>query len=202
MNPATQMSQEQNRSQQLPEDGSGNVDKIRDILFGTHIRDYESRFKRLEENLVRESAEIREMTRQRLDALEEYIKKEFESQTQRLKSERDERTANVEQQERELRDLSQNLSRRLTEANDLAAETSRSIRAEILSRSNSLLQELQNRHQEASTTLDRHVSELKDAKTDRATLAGLLNEMAMRLTGEFKLPAPNSSPAPGGEKNS
>lgn len=199
MNPATQMSEEQNRSEQLTGEGTGNVDKIRDILFGGQMRDYESRFKRLEENLVRESAEIREMTRQRLDALEEYIKKEFESQTHRLKAEREERTSDVQQQERELRDLSQNLTRRLTEANDLAAETSRSIRSEILSRSNSLLQELQNRHQEASTTLDRHVSELKDAKTDRATLAALLNEMAMRLTGDFKLPSPGAPAAAGKE---
>src|SRR5437868_2442425 len=28
--------------------GAGNVDKIRDILFGTQMRDYESRFNRLE----------------------------------------------------------------------------------------------------------------------------------------------------------
>jgi uncharacterized protein YaaN involved in tellurite resistance len=187
------MSEEQNRSQQFTEEGAGNVDKIRDILFGHHMRDYESRFKRLEENLVRESAEIREMTRQRLDALEEYIKKEFESQTHRLRSEREERTANVQQQERDLRELSQNLSRRLTEANDLAAETSRSIREEILSRSTNLLNELQAKHQEAGAALDRHVADLKDAKADRATIAELLSEMAMRLKGDFKLPAPGES---------
>ena len=121
------------------------------------------------------------MTRQRLDALEAFLKNEFESQTQRLKAEREERTSDVQQQERELRDLSQNLTRRLTEANDLAAETSRSIRAEILSRSNSLLQELQTRHQEANTTLDRHVSELKDAKIDMArTYDNTLIERALK----------------------
>ena len=204
MNPATQMSEEQTRSQRQPHDApkeisndesAGNVDKIRDILFGHHMRDYESRFKRLEENLVRESAEIREMTRQRLDALEEYIRKEFESQSNRLKSERDERTATVQQQDRELRELSQSLSRRLSETNDLAAETSRSIREEILSRSSNLLNELQSKHLEASSTLDRHVAELKNAKTDRAMLAGLLNEMALRLTGDFRLPSGAAAPA-------
>src|SRR5947209_6262346 len=40
--------------------GAGNVDKIRDILFGTQMRDYDSRFARLEETLVKENAEIRE----------------------------------------------------------------------------------------------------------------------------------------------
>ncbi len=32
----------------------GNVDKIRDILFGSQMRDYETRFARLEESLLRE----------------------------------------------------------------------------------------------------------------------------------------------------
>lgn len=196
MKPATRTSEEHIETQHIADEGAGNVDKIRDILFGNNMRDYESRFKRLEENLVRESAEIRDMTRQRLDALEEYIKKEFEAQTQRMKAEREERTSNVERQERELLETSQNLSRRLIEANDLASSTTRSIREEILSRSNSLLQELQSKHQEASSTLDRHVSELKDTKADRATIAELLNEMAMRLTGNFKLPVPSADTEP------
>src|ERR1700749_3579611 len=45
--------------------GAGNVDKIRDILFGSQMRDYESRFARLEEALVKETAEIRETSRRR-----------------------------------------------------------------------------------------------------------------------------------------
>ena len=187
MNPAMRTSEDHIPSQQGAEEGAGNVDKIRDILFGSNMRDYEARFKRLEENLVRESTEIREMTRQRLDALEEYIRKEFESQTYSMKSEREERTANIARQERELLETSESLSRRLAEANDIASATTRSIREEILSRSNNLLQELQN-NQETSSTLDRRVSELRDVKADRATIAELLSEMAMRLTGNFKLP--------------
>ena len=195
MNPtAHQMSEEHpaggNRNQL--DDGTGNVDKIRDILFGANMRDYETRFKRLEETLLRESAEIREMTKKRLDSLEEYIKREFESQSQRLKNEREERTNNIEQQIRDLRDLSQNVSRRFAETNDFAAEAHRSIREEILNKSNGLLEELQHRHQESTSTVERYVSELRNDKADRATIASLLSEMAMRLTGEFKLPDPGS----------
>jgi hypothetical protein len=195
MNPAAQQMSEDNpagsiRSQ--TDDGTGNVDKIRDILFGANMRDYETRFKKLEETLLRESAEIRDMTKKRLDALEEYIKREFESQSQRLKNEREERTTNIEQQTRDLRDLSQNMSRRLAESNDFASEAHRSIREEILSKSNGLLEELQHRHQESNSTVERYVSELRNDKADRATIASLLSEMAMRLTGEFKLPDPGS----------
>ncbi len=40
--------------------GAGNVDRIRDILFGSQMRDYETRFSRLEETVARETTEIRE----------------------------------------------------------------------------------------------------------------------------------------------
>ena len=37
------------------EQGAASVDKIRDILFGSQIKNYESRFARLEETLARET---------------------------------------------------------------------------------------------------------------------------------------------------
>ena len=61
---------------QIMKGGGGNVDKIRDILFGTQMRDYESRFASLEETLSKETVEIRETSRRRFDQLENYIHKE------------------------------------------------------------------------------------------------------------------------------
>jgi len=49
--------------------GTGNVDKIRDILFGSQMRDYETRFARLEETVAKETAEMRETNRRRFDQL-------------------------------------------------------------------------------------------------------------------------------------
>src|SRR5579862_2994368 len=74
--------------------GAGNVDKIRDILFGSQMRDYEARFVRLEEALVKETMEIRETNRRRFDQIEAYMRKEFEAVQARFKSERDERLDN------------------------------------------------------------------------------------------------------------
>lgn len=65
----------------------GNVDKIRDILFGSQMKDYETRFNRLEETLLSQTSDLRESTRKRLDALENYLRKELESLQSRLKAE-------------------------------------------------------------------------------------------------------------------
>ena len=97
MSPAEQ---DQTTSQVL-RGGAGNVDKIRDILFGTQMRDYESRFARLEETLIKETVEIRETSRRRFEQLESFIHKEFENVQARFKSERDDRTDVASQQARE-----------------------------------------------------------------------------------------------------
>jgi ElaB/YqjD/DUF883 family membrane-anchored ribosome-binding protein len=172
------------------EEAGANVDKIRDILFGSQMRDYDSRFRRLEESLQRETAEIRELTRARLDALEQHFKKELETLTTRLKTERDDRHQSVDQLTRDLRDLHQNLSRRLTELADESAENNRQLREDLLQRSKSLLDEIQTRHVEAAQTVERSLDDVRKNKADRSAIASLLTEVALRLNEDFHLPQP------------
>src|SRR5215813_12449769 len=56
-----------------------NVDKIRDILFGAQMRDYDKRFARLEDRLMKDAEALRDEMRKRLDALESYVKQEAEA---------------------------------------------------------------------------------------------------------------------------
>src|SRR6202162_3212905 len=74
-----------------PDAGTGNIDKIRDIIFGSNMRDYEQRFARLEETLKKESLDIRDTTRRHLEALEAFVHKELAALEGRLNTERDER---------------------------------------------------------------------------------------------------------------
>ena len=45
-----------------------NVDKIRDILFGSNMREYEKRFARLEEKLTKSSEALRDDLKKRFDS--------------------------------------------------------------------------------------------------------------------------------------
>ncbi len=51
-------------------DESGNVDRIRNILFGSQMRDYDGRFQKMEERLTREAGELRSDLQRQLQALE------------------------------------------------------------------------------------------------------------------------------------
>src|SRR5262245_38596065 len=71
-------------SSPLEEPGVANLDRVRDILFGAHMRDYDRRFARLEERLVKETTTLNDEVRRRLTVLEEFVKREAESLAERI----------------------------------------------------------------------------------------------------------------------
>ena len=55
--------------------GTGNLEKVRDILFGHQMREVDRRFVRLEERIIKETRDLRDDMKRRLDALEAYTNK-------------------------------------------------------------------------------------------------------------------------------
>ena len=64
----------------------------------------------------------------------------------------------------------------------------RELRQQILDLHQSMTDELQRRSDEILSRLAREVAELRNDKLDRAQLATLLTEVAMRLNNELSLP--------------
>ena len=166
------------------EASGASVDKIRDILFGSQIKNYDTRFARLEEALARESAEIKDTMRRRLDSLEAFFKKETESLASRLKAERDEREETLNEIARELKAASAQLSKKILDLDNKGAQDRSAARQELMAESRKLLDEIRQRNDSLSSLLETRVSELRNAKTDRSALAALFVELAVRLKDE------------------
>ena len=187
MSPAEQPVENDGRAQIL-RGGAGNVDKIRDILFGSQMRDYEARFARLEETVVKETVEIRETNKRRFEQLESYIKREFETIQARFKSERDERLDAAGQHSRELKELSDSLSRRIRDLDDRSSSVERDLRSQLMQQQRDLTDEMRASHDEIVSLLEKRYHELRDSKTDRAALSTLFTEVALRLSDQFRIP--------------
>ena len=184
--------QSEPRPVQILREGGGNLEKIRDILFGTQMRGYEARFAALEEALAKETAEIRETSRRRFEQLESYIKKELELLQTRWKAERDERSDAAVQHSRELRELGESLSRRVRDLDERGTAVERDLRSQLLQQAKDLSEDIQARHEAVGTLLEKRFQELRQGKTDRAALASLFNEVALRLNDQFQIPGADS----------
>ena len=168
--------------------GGGNLDKIREILFGVQMRESDKKFLRLEERLSKEASDLREDIRKRFDALEVFVKKEVESLTARLKAEQEERAGSDKEVARELKDLAKATEKKISQIDDQAAKNQRDLRQQILDQSKSMTDEIRQKAEQISALLERRFQELRSEKADRTALASLFTEMAVRLNDEFRLP--------------
>lgn len=167
---------------------AGNVDKIREIIFGGQMKEYDTRFSRLEESLRASLADLRESTRKRLDSLEASIRKELDSLAEQDKREREDRFEAMKKLSLEVKDNSETLLRKLGDSDTRHSDNERAIRNDLAAQSSQLSEEIHRQAQELTATLERRFRELNAGKTDRIALAGMLNEVALRLRGEFDLP--------------
>lgn len=168
--------------------GSNNVDRIREILFGGQMREYERRFARLEERLLKESADLREDLKRGFSSLESYVKQEVESLSSRLVAEQSERAEAVQEISHELKTLPQSVDRRITQLDEQTAKSQRELRQQIFEQSKSSSAEVRQSAEELAALMARENQDLREEKADRALLASLFSELALRMSGEFRLP--------------
>jgi len=166
------------------EASGASVEKIREILFGSQIKNYEARFARLEEALARQTTEIKDTMHRRLESLEAFFKKETESLAARLKTERDEREEVLNEISRELKAASAQLSKKILDLDNKASQDRSSARQELMAESRKIIEEIRQRNDSLSALLEARVRELNHAKTDRSALAALFVELAVRLKDE------------------
>jgi len=176
------------RSPSTDDLGAGNLDKVRDILFGGQMRDYERRFVRLDERLAQETAELKEEVRRRLSALEQFVKQETESLAERIRAEQEERSDATKELSREARDNAKTFEKKAAQLDDSIGKVQRESRQQVLELQQRMSDDLASRIQDVLARLSRESAELRADKTDRATLAALLTEMAMRLNDELTIP--------------
>jgi hypothetical protein len=165
-----------------------NVDRIREILFGTQMRGYDQRFAQLEERLMRETGELKSEVRRRLDSLEAYTRQELESLSDRQNTERSERREALDRLSRDLAEATRGLEKRVIHSDEQMAKDLRELRQVMMDRHRTLADELTQCVGKAELLHNRHLEELRADTMDRVALANLLAEVALRIRGEFRVP--------------
>ncbi len=164
------------------------IDKVRDILFGTQVRQYEQKFKHLEDLIQKEITNLRSETTKSADMLETYVKKELEALSEQVKNEQTERTESVEELSGKIDRTVKNLEKKTGQLSEKVLASQRDLQEQILQQSKSLMEEIRSQNSQISSSLDQSVDELRTEKMDRLAFANLLMEVAMRLKDEFKIP--------------
>ncbi len=171
-----------------PANTEGNVEKIREILFGGQMRDYEQRFADLEDRLTRSVEQASRNLEKRLDRLDAYAKRELEKLSGQIKEERQARRSEGKESARDIKDLGQQFESWCAEVEEEIGEESTTLRRSLQEQSEELSGMINDVHDELSKALSGEARNLANAKLAREDLADLLAEMALRLKKDLELP--------------
>lgn len=92
------------------------MEQVRELLFGSQMKEMETRFLRQEERFERKIADVRDALKTRLDSLENFMKSETTSLLHRLKEEQSERDSALKSEQRERAEALRNEQRERVEA--------------------------------------------------------------------------------------
>lgn len=165
-----------------------NVDKIRDILFGGQMREYEQRLDAMEKRLAQTVERTARDMERRIERLDKYAKREVDKLAEQIKAERKDRIADAKKGAGELGSLTEQVEAWFAESDEQLATEAKDLSNTLHEQAEDLTAQIREAHSQLQASLQKEMAELKDAKLAREDLAALLTEVATRLNKDFKLP--------------
>jgi DNA anti-recombination protein RmuC len=166
----------------------GNIDQIRDIIFGAQLREYDNRFDKIDSDLSMMQQDMQARIEQVKTVLGTEMRTAIDSFEKKVKS----ITLNTQEDSADLRQQLDRVNRKFSssiEALDEALDNQTgSIRDELSQTRERLSEETRTLKTQVFEELDRRFSMLRDVKVSRDDMAEILFELGMRLKGTEFVP--------------
>ena len=172
------------------------MNQVRDLLFGTQLKDIETRFQRQEARFQREVNDAKEALKTRLDSLENFMRSETASLVHRINTEAAERDAVLKAEQKErieaFNTLSSNiaasekaLERRLAALSSTLDNTEQEIRKLLQAETNSLNNKIDEKYEAALNVISETASQIRHDMVYRSTLSNMFTETAVKLSNQW-----------------
>jgi ElaB/YqjD/DUF883 family membrane-anchored ribosome-binding protein len=166
----------------------GNIDQIRDIIFGAHLREYTSRLDKAESDISAIQQDIRDSLNDLKLNLATELRTAVESIDKRLKT----ISSSAQEEAADLRQQFDRLNRKFTNSIETLDETVEAqrvaLRDELAQTRDSIQHDTRELRSLVLEELNRHFSILREDKLSKDDLAELLFELGMRLKGSEFVP--------------
>ena len=156
--------------------GLGSLEKVRDILVGTQMREVSKKLSVLEDAIERRLNRVKDEFRKAMANLEKSTKKELSALSESLKAERHAAVVRT-------KELENTLQARFGALEDGSTAAVQGLRDEMGQLMGALGDELRGELEESKGKATRDAGDLRETKVGRDDLAALLVDVAGRLNG-------------------
>jgi hypothetical protein len=163
------------------------LSKVRDLLFGPQIKEQRDEIHRLEDQLARQGATLRELLEdlgKNLGTLERLIRCESNTALERCNTEARERKGADDLLTKRVEEIGLRLDARFSELEDRTKRAEREMRDHLLSQTKLLSEAITQHHEDAVRLVQDGLRELRASKLDKGALAATLVQIGMGIDAD------------------
>ncbi|MEQ8752168.1 MAG: hypothetical protein RID09_01460 [Coleofasciculus sp. G1-WW12-02] len=161
----------------------GNIDQIRDIIFGAQLREYDSRIDKIESNLTLIQQEMRDRIEQTKTVYVTELRAAVDSLEKKLKS----LNMTVQNENAEIRQtidiVNKKFSGNLESLDNSLEKQTNNLHNELSETREKLQEDLRSLRSYVFEELERRFSLINDGKIDKDDMADILFELGLRIKG-------------------
>lgn len=163
--------------------GLGDIEKVRDILFGKYVASFEQRFAELESRLEADVDQLKDKLIDKMGSMDKAVNESLARLDTQIVQETSARDTELLSLQANLRDAESALQHAITSMEDQANQDLAAVRSSL----EESLQDLQDRalatQAELTAQIDQQKEDLQHDKVGRQSLALMLDEVALKLRG-------------------
>lgn len=161
--------------------GLGEIDKVRDILFGKYVSDFEHRFAQLESQLEKDVEQLKERLTNKFKGMDVAVNESLARLDSLINQEQTKRDAEVLELHKTLEQARNGLQHSISLMEDQASQDLAAVKESLQHSHDELLDQAKSMQRALAAQLKSNTQELQADKVSRQTLALMLDEIAVKL---------------------
>lgn len=161
--------------------GLGDIEKVRDILFGKYVQSFEKRFEELEAQLEADVDKLKERLSDKIASMDSAVNESLAKLDQQIDQEKATRDSELNELHATLNQAEKTLKHSIGLMEDQASQDFSAVRASMQESHNELMDKSVALHTELTKQIEQQKSELEGDKVGRQALALMLDEVAVKL---------------------
>lgn len=163
--------------------GLGDIEKVRDILFGKYVASFEQRFADLESRLEADVDQLKERLSEKINNMDEMVNQSLEKLDQRIVSEQNDRDTELRALQDMLKKAETALQHSISLMEDQANQDLSAIKASMDEKQQEMVDQVLLVQKDLVAQVEDQKQELQNDKVGRQSLALMLDEVAIKLRG-------------------
>lgn len=155
---------------------ANSMEQVRELLFGSQLKEMETRLQKQEEHIMLELGSLRDELRGSIKKIEDGLSKRLEDEARKRGQDKDDSAEQIAALKAEMESRAAKLA-------DALAKSESALRALVSGENLRIAETVEEQYKSALNSLSENTGQIRRDMVDKGTISALLNELAGKIAG-------------------